>query len=312
MSQGKSIRLFLADGSPGGVVTAEIMNWTGHVVAVPRSELSELLKREESSRTGIYILIGDDPTSIGGLSAYIGESDDVGQRLKQHNRPESNGGKDFWERAIILTSKDMNLTKAHARYLESRLITIAQAAERATVLNGTAPPTPNLPEADVSDMEYYVSQAQIVLPVLGVNVLRGATAPAVDDAFATGGAKVNESPTFVMVLKKDGIQAAAKEIDSEFIVLAGSQARGAWVGINTGYTALHRQLIDEGTLAVDASGIATFTRNRAFSSPSAAAAIISGRNSNGRLDWKLKGTRRTLADWQEQQVQSAPTQDGAG
>ena len=77
MSVGKSIRLYLADGTPGGLLTAEIMNWTGHVVAAPRSDLAALLKRQETSRTGIYILLGDDPESLGGSLAYIGEGDDV-------------------------------------------------------------------------------------------------------------------------------------------------------------------------------------------------------------------------------------------
>jgi hypothetical protein len=40
MSTGKSVRLFLADGTPGGLLTAEIMNWTGHIIAAPRSDLS--------------------------------------------------------------------------------------------------------------------------------------------------------------------------------------------------------------------------------------------------------------------------------
>ncbi len=31
MSQGRSLRLFLVDGTPNGLLTAEIMNWTGHV-----------------------------------------------------------------------------------------------------------------------------------------------------------------------------------------------------------------------------------------------------------------------------------------
>ena len=65
MSTGKSVRLFLADGTPGGLLTAEIMNWTGHVVAAPRSDLAAFLKGAETSRTGIYILIGDDPESVG-------------------------------------------------------------------------------------------------------------------------------------------------------------------------------------------------------------------------------------------------------
>ena len=71
MSAGKSIRLYLADGTPGGLLTAEIMNWTGHVVAAPRSDLAALLKRDETSRTGIYILLGDDPESLGGTLAYM-------------------------------------------------------------------------------------------------------------------------------------------------------------------------------------------------------------------------------------------------
>lgn len=85
MSIGKSVRLFLADGTPGGLLTAEIMNWTGHVVAAPRSDLGALLKRPEASRTGLYILLGDDPDSMGGSLAYIGEGDDVSKRLYQHH-----------------------------------------------------------------------------------------------------------------------------------------------------------------------------------------------------------------------------------
>lgn len=154
MSIGKSVRLFLADGTPGGLLTAEIMNWTGHVVAAPRSDLGALLKRAESIRTGIYILLGDDPDSMGGSLAYIGEGDDVSKRLYQHSRSEEQGGKDFWDRAIVLTSKDANLTKAHARYLESRLITLAQQANRSRLVNSTAPAPLPLPESDVSDMEY--------------------------------------------------------------------------------------------------------------------------------------------------------------
>ena len=183
MSVGRSIRVFLADGTPGGLLTAEIMNWTGHIVAAPRSDLAALLRRPETSRTGVYLLLGDDPETFGGTVAYIGEGDDVGTRLRQHAREQ--GGKDFWERAIVLTSKDANLTKAHARYLESSFIALAQQARRSRLVNGTAPPLLPLPEADVSDMEYFIAQVKIILPVLGVNILRapataGVTAPSAE------------------------------------------------------------------------------------------------------------------------------------
>jgi hypothetical protein len=86
VSVGRSIRVFLADGTPGGLLTAEIMNWTGHSVAAPRSDLAALLRRPETSRTGVYLLLGDDPETFGGTVAYIGEGDDVGTRLRQHAR----------------------------------------------------------------------------------------------------------------------------------------------------------------------------------------------------------------------------------
>ena len=48
MSQGRSIRLFLVDGTPNGLLTAEIMNWTGHVLTGPRSKLAELVQRRDA------------------------------------------------------------------------------------------------------------------------------------------------------------------------------------------------------------------------------------------------------------------------
>jgi hypothetical protein len=81
------------------------------------------------------------------------DGDDVSQRLAQHARSEGQGGKDFWDRAVVLTNKDANLTKAHARYLESRFITLARQAGRSRLTNGTSPLPLPLPEADVSDME---------------------------------------------------------------------------------------------------------------------------------------------------------------
>ena len=311
MTAGKSIRLFLADGTPGGLLTAEIMNWTGHVVAAPRSDLAALLKRPEASRTGIYILLGDDPNSLGGTIAYIGEGDDVSKRLYQHARPEDQGGKDFWDRAMILTSKDTNLTKAHARYLESRFITLAQQANRAVLVNGAAPSPLPLPEADISDMEYFVSQAMIVLPVLSVNLLRAAATPVPVPPHDHDGPIMTAilsqlSPVFELTLKKSDIAATAKEFDGEFTVLAGSTARSDWQGVDDGYKCLREKLEEDGTLALTADGTSrTFTRNQVFASPSAAAAVVASRSANGRVEWKVQGSGISYGSWQSEVVDRA-------
>ena len=158
MPQGRTVRLFLVDGAPTGLITAEIMNWSGHALIAPRSRIGEALKREEASRTGIYFLVGDDPNHLTKLRVYVGEGDSVSDRIRSHVKDEN---KDFWTKVCIITSKDSNLTKAHARYLESRLLELTRRADRASLANGTEPGTKLLPESDVSDMEFFLDQSKL-------------------------------------------------------------------------------------------------------------------------------------------------------
>ena len=112
---GKQVKLFLVDGTPGGLTTAEITNWTGSVLSARRSDLAELLRREEAERTGAYLLLGEDEDAVGDIRCYVGEADVVATRLRAHVKD-----KPFWNQVVLITSKDTNLTKSHVRYLESR------------------------------------------------------------------------------------------------------------------------------------------------------------------------------------------------
>ncbi|MDT8880306.1 GIY-YIG nuclease family protein [Halomonas saccharevitans] len=304
MTQGRSIRLFLVDGTPNGLLTAEIMNWTGHVLTGPRSKLSELVQRPECGRTGIYFLVGTDPEGNPRPLVYIGESDDVATRLKQHNRPEEKGGKDFWEKVCLITSKDQNLTKAHVKYLESLLIQNAGQVGRCKLINGTAHEYIGLPESDRADMAFFMEQVRIVLPVLGFGFLRDThrlSLPEQEDA----GASLSEVPRFRMDIKRDNITAYAQEVDGEFVVLEGSQARFEWTDHKHNYRALFKQLCDEGVLVDNGDGHRRFATDYAFGSPSPAAAMVAGRAANGRKDWKVEGTGQTYAAWQDQRVSAA-------
>lgn len=308
MSDGKSVRLFLVDGTPGGLMTAEIINWTGSVVAANRSSLKELLARPEvAEQTGVYLLLGDNPED-GAELAYIGESDNVSGRLKQHAKPEQSagrGGKDFWTRAVVLTSKDSNITKAHVRYLEARLIQLAQQAKRARLTNDTAPDqSSSLPESDRSDMEYYLEQAMIVLPVLGLDLFRSRQATLAATAKSEEG--VAASPVFELVRSRiDGVKANAQEVDGEFIVFAGSTARSAWVGeTKITYRTLREQLERDGIIVPSPNGqTAVFTQDYAFSSPSAAASVILCQSANGRHKWMLPGQNVDYGTWQSHGVE---------
>ncbi len=297
---GKQIKLFLVDGTPGGLTTAEITNWTGHVLAGSRSDLADLLKRDEAQRTGAYILLGEDEAAVGNTRCYVGEADIVAERLRYHQRE-----KDFWDRVVVITSKDANLTKAHGRYLESRLIELATRAGRVTLENGTAPALPALPEVDASDMDYFVSQLQIVLPVLGVNAIRVPVAKPV----APAASPATESPIFRLRHVKLGVDAQAQQIDGEFTVLPGSLVVGAWHGVGkadstmkayASYRAQHEQLIANGAIAVEGA-IGRITRNIVFTSPSTAGAVALGRSCNGRREWI--SAEGTFGEWESRGVE---------
>ena len=322
MSKGRSIRLFLADGTPGGIITAEIMNWTGHVLVGPRSRLADLIQRPEAGRTGIYILAGTDPE--GGIKpiVYLGEPDNVAKRLAQHNKDEA---KEFWEQTCVVTSKDQNLTKAHIRYLESRLISIAKDAGRAKLANDTAPDFGLLPEADLADMEYFIEQLRIVLPVLGLEFLRTpatalinqnqqqSIAPPSTNASTPGILPTTTSPVFELKDTRVGLTAKAVEVEGEMIVLAGSQARkNAGVSLTGSGVQKRQELIKTGVLVDDPSNpeVFKFTANTPFNSPSQSSSLILARSANGRTSWIVEGTERTYARWQEEQVSAVEPPGG--
>ena len=106
---------FLAEGDPASVRTAEISNWTGKAVAGPRSQLDLVLKRDEAAKPGVYFLTGVNPET-GKQRVYIGEAEAIRSRIKNHL------DRDFWKTIIFFVSKDENLTKAHIKYLEGKLI----------------------------------------------------------------------------------------------------------------------------------------------------------------------------------------------
>ena len=88
---GATIKIFLVHGDPKRLRTAELTNWTIQAVAGPRSEFEGVVGREESGRSGVYFLTGNDPES-GKPALYVGEAENIRDRIKAHLE------KDFWKR----------------------------------------------------------------------------------------------------------------------------------------------------------------------------------------------------------------------
>lgn len=266
-----TIKIFLTHGDPKRLRTAELSNWTGKAVAGPRSEFDSVLARDESQNSGVYFLTGVNPET-GKSAVYIGEAESIRDRVKGHL------DKDFWNNIVFFISKDENLTKAHIRYLEGRLIEQARQAGRSEVKNSQGSGS-RLPESDREDMEIFLEKIHQLLPVLGVEVLVPAKLNAVG---------ITELETLSCEIK--GLKATGHLTPNGIVVLVGSQAVLNERPSSQKYPwpmNMRQKLKEEGTLAVQADHL-LFTQDMEFSSPSAAASVIHGGHANGLVAWKNK------------------------
>ena len=87
---GRSIRIYLADGTPSGIRHVEITNWSGQAILCPRSRFSELSQWDEAKRPGVYFLL-ERSLNDSEYRVYIGESENVLLRIGDHYQ-----NKDFW------------------------------------------------------------------------------------------------------------------------------------------------------------------------------------------------------------------------
>ena len=165
-------------------------------------------------------------------------------------------------------------------------------------------------------MEFFVDQLRLILPVLGLDFMRlhKTTAGTTTDASEKPG-QADVAPLFRLARKKQGLelQAQAREIDDEFVVLAGSDAAKDWTSTSGhSYSKRHAQLIKSGKLVPGDKGRLRFAEDVAFRSPSAASAVILGRKDNGRTSWKVGDSNVTYRDWQsEQAAKTSPNASNA-
>jgi predicted type IV restriction endonuclease len=259
-----TIRLFLAHGEPNGLRTAEISNWTGKAIACPRNKLIDLFAREEIKKAGVYCLTGTDPDS-GDPALYIGEAESVGKRLKSHS------DKDNWVHVVAFVSKDENLTKAHVKYLEGKLIKRAIEAGKAKLQNSTSSGA-KLPEPDTAEMDVYLEKVYQLLPILGVDLFSSVASSAIDEKIA-------------LFCKIKGLTAKGKRTSNGFLVLKGSQAVLQHRPSSKWSKKRREELIEQGILVIE-NDYYVFSKDVEFTSPSTAGAMVRGGATNGLTAWK--------------------------
>lgn len=284
-----SLRIFVADGDPDGLRLVERSNWIGRAVVFPRALYPKVRGRDEFKQTGVYLLLG--PRTDGdGEMLYVGEGDPVGPRLEGHYAK-----KDFWTRAVFFVAGPGQLNKAHVQYLEAQLVERALQAKRLPLDNGNKPAEPTLSEADRADMDVFLQNILGMLPVLGIHAFEQSPAGA-----ASGGG-------ILLTCQGRGVSAQGFDTPQGFVVRAGSIASQEAVPSLKihcpNVCEVRAELLKNGVLVADGHGL-RFTQNYTFSSPSLASAVVLGRSSNGRVDWK-DASGATLKELQEAEVKTA-------
>ena len=268
-------------------------NWTGKAIFGPRRELAHALAvREELKHPSVYFLLAAAPDNPALTQVYIGEAEDFAARVASHEK-----NKEWWEFFVVFGSKDANLTKAHIRFLERWFYDRAAAPKgRLRVMNENTPHGAKLPEADIAEMDVYGKNALFLLGALGYRLFEG---PAITvQATKTGKSRPSGSAEFHLIITRDhrwsdGSPAVGRlRVDAGgYLLLAGSAIRtgamDSFKAQGASYWNLSKKLVDNpdivhrvtedlGRLRVDVP----------FNSPSAAAAVVRARTTNGRTDWK--------------------------
>ena len=272
MVYGKTIELFLVNGTADSIITAELSNWNGKAIKIPSIEVKNC-DREDIQQAGVYFLFckeNDDSDSV-----YIGESENVKERLLQHLKAyDTDNESYYWTTAVIFIGRDLN--KALIRYLENRLVDIARNAKRYKVLTKSTYQNTVLKESDYAVMEEFIDDVKVVVNALGYKVL---------EPLIQKGTAENPDDDNSLFISTGLANAEGKVTPEGFVVLQGARIneKSTAKSLGEGIVKLREKYMDDKKVKDW-----TTTEDLLFSSSSAAAEFILGYSVSGPKIWKNK------------------------
>lgn len=273
MAYGKSVNLFLVNGKADSLVVATMSNWNATALRIPRIEVSDC-DRAELTQPGVYFLICSDQDTEE-KSVYIGESDNVRQRLLNHITDyNSEKEKYFWYSAICFTGPMLN--KTLVRYVEDRCFNIAKSVNRYKVLTHQTYSNTIISEPDRAAMDEFVDNMKIVLGALGCEALE----PLITTS--TNG-KTYADRRFT--LSMGSVKAEGEATADGFVVF-----KGATLNEKTSVKSLNKKAAArrDAIIASEKVDNNMTTEDMLFTSPSAAADFLVGYSVSGPASWKDK------------------------
>lgn len=286
MAYGKSIELFLVNGTADSLIIAELSNWNEKAIKIPRIEVSAC-NRDDISQAGVYFLFCKEDD--GSDSVYIGEAENVKDRLVQHLRDyQSEKEKYYWSTAVVFIGRDLN--KALIRYLENRFVEIARASKRYLVLTKNTYRNTVMKESQIAVMEEFVDNVKILINALGYKVL---------EPFAQVDSSTAAVDDELLYITSGSVNATGKVTSEGFVVFAGAtlNEKTSVKSLSAGMQKQRQKLLDSSKV----DDLVT-TEDILFSSSSAAADFILGYSVSGPRSWKNK-EGKTLKEIESNQTE---------
>lgn len=224
----------------------------------------------------------------GSDSVYIGEAENVKERLIQHLRDyQSEKETYYWSTAVVFIGRDLN--KALIRYLENRFVEIARASKRYLVLTKNTYRNTVMKESQVAVMEEFVDNVKILINALGYKVLE----PLVQNN--SSNSTVDDEMLFI---SSGSVNAKGRVTTEGFVVYEGStlDSKGSVNSLSNGMKNLRQKLIES-----DKVQNHVIKENILFSSSSAAASFVLGYSVSGPQRWKTKDGK-TLKELEENET----------
>ena len=290
----KTIQIYLPKGNPRGLRLAEMTTRTVRLIEIPRIHIDDFFAMPEANQVGLYFLVGDTD-SIDKPLLYIGQTGDLKRRLNQHHE------KDFWTRAFVMLSTNNSMTQTHALYMEHKAIATAIEVGRYEIKNGNTGNRPHTPDPLKADCEELFYTLDVLLSTLGqpifetLSISENKTYSTELASIVNNNDQVTtniEIPTIeltppVFYYKvKDG-DAQGYYDDDGFVILAGSLIRKAQTPhLPLVIAKLRERLLDDGKLISINDRSYKLIENQLFKTPSGAGQMVSGRSSNGWVEWK--------------------------
>ncbi|MCS4536036.1 GIY-YIG nuclease family protein [Corynebacterium sp. HS2168-gen11] len=280
MAAAKTVTLFLMDGSPSGRIKCSLTNWIGRVYLIPRTDLAKSKDRPELNQTGVYILLGTDDVT-GEEKAYVGQARErkngkgVLARTIEHVGEEK---LDYFTHAIMMITSDDSFGPTEISYLENAFYQQASEAGRVRTTNSNDPSPGKVTEEKEAELNEFIKYAKIAIRSLGYRLF-----DPIDETKTAAKLTTKDSTQVEPLLYLDGRGASGqgRQTADGFVVFSGAKIRKEMLNSAPDSAKANRVKYAE-RISADFE----LLKDTLFSSPSAAAAFLTGASSNGKKYWK--------------------------